>query len=167
MRFKLEKEDAPGKDCSNAPRYVITTKVRVNNETTVSLPTTSYVIIDELRGQHLIVIDYSHHVRKVLNVLHRELQLKLERVGNDYKLALITDSDEPYYYYYNGNDTCIDTIDRIPKFSTNGTHVRVYDYDTCSIAFKSLGSSRVLIDPKDVINPSCGLEKGKKVRKTG
>ncbi|WP_250295382.1 hypothetical protein [Wolbachia endosymbiont of Oedothorax gibbosus] len=152
MRFKLEKEDAPGKDCSNAPRYVITTKVRVNNETTLSLPTTSYVIIDELGDQRLIVIDHGYRVKKILTVLHRELQLKLERVGNDYKLALGTDSDKPCYYYYNGNDTCIDTIDRIPKSSTNGTHVRVYDYDTCSIAFKSLGSSRVLIDPKDVIS---------------
>ncbi|MFP3022899.1 MAG: collagen-like protein, partial [Wolbachia sp.] len=152
MRFKLEKEDTPGKDCSNALRYVITTKVRVNNETTVSLPTTSYVIIDEPGDQHLIVIDYSHHVQKVLNILHRELQLKLEKVGDDNKLALVTNSGEYYYYYHDGNAINIATIDLIPKSSTNGTHVRVYDYDTCSIAFKSLESSRVLIDPQDVIS---------------
>ncbi|WP_265027059.1 collagen-like domain-containing protein [Wolbachia endosymbiont (group A) of Bombylius major] len=152
MRFKLEKEDAPGKDCSNAPRYVITTKVRVNNETTLSLPTTSYVIIDEPTYQNFKVFDVRCNTVKVLTSLSQGLQLKLEKVGDDNKLALVTDSDEPYYYYYNGNDTCIDTIDHIPQSSTNGTHVRVYDYDTCSIAFKSLGSSRVLIDPQDVIS---------------
>lgn len=152
MRFKLEKEDAPGKDCSNAPRYVITTKVRVNNETTLSLPTTSYVIIDEPTYQNFKVFDVRCNTVKVLTSLSQGLQLKLEKVGDDNKLALVTDSDEPYYYYYNGNDTCIDTIDHIPQSSTNGTHVRVYDYDTCSIAVKSLESSRVLIDPKDVIS---------------
>lgn len=72
MRFKLEKEDAPGKDCSNAPRYLITTKVRVNSETTVSLPTTSYVIIDKPIDQRLIVIDHSCSTHKVLNGLFKD-----------------------------------------------------------------------------------------------
>lgn len=152
MRFKLEKEDAPGKDCSNATRYVITTKVRVNNETTVSLPTTSYVIIDEPRGQRLIVIDYSCGTQKVLNGLSQGLQLKLEKVGDDNKLALVTDSGEYYYYYHDGNIINIATIDFIPQSRKNGEYVHVYDYDTRSIKFKPLESSKVLIDPKDVIS---------------
>lgn len=152
MRFKLEKEDAPGKDCSNAARYVITTKVRVNSETTVSLPTTSYVIIDEPRGERLIVIDHICRTEKVLNSSLQGLQLKLEKVGDDNKLALVTDSGEYYYYYHDGNIINIATIDFIPQSRKNGEYVHVYDYDTRSIKFKPLESSKVLIDPKDVIS---------------
>ncbi|WP_353270200.1 hypothetical protein [Wolbachia endosymbiont (group A) of Myopa testacea] len=152
MRFKLEKEDAPGKDCSNAPRYVITTKVRVNSETTVSLPTTSYFIIDEPIDQRLIVIDHICSTQKVLNGLFQGLQLKLEKVGDDNKLALVTDSGEYYYYYHDGNIISIATIDFIPQSRKNGEYVHVYDYDTRSIKFKPLESSKVLIDPKDVIS---------------
>ncbi|WP_353284563.1 hypothetical protein [Wolbachia endosymbiont (group A) of Lasioglossum fulvicorne] len=152
MRFKLEKEDDPGKDCSNASRYVITTKVRVNNETTVSLPTTSYVIIDEPGDQRLIVIDHSCRTQKVLNGLSQGLQLKLEKVGDDNKLALVTDSGEYYYYYHDGNIISIATIDFILQSRKNGEYVHVYDYDTRSIKLKPLESSKVLIDPKDIIS---------------
>lgn len=152
MRFELEKEDALGNACSSTNRYITTTKVRVNSETTASLPAMSYVIIDEPTYQHFKVLDSRCGTVKVLTNLHQGLQLKLEKVGNDNKLALVTDSGEYYYYYHYGNAINIATIDLIPKSSTNGTHVSVYDYDTHSIKFKPLESSKVLIDLKDIIS---------------
>ncbi|MDM8335283.1 hypothetical protein [Wolbachia pipientis] len=99
--------------------------------------------------------DHSYGVEKVLNDFSQRLRLKLERVGNDYKLILITSSDEPYYYYYGKSsnrtiDNNIETIGCIPQNFTCGQDVRVYDYDTCSIEFKPPESSKVLIDPKDI-----------------
>ncbi len=152
MRFKLEKEDASGKDCNSANHYITTAKVRVNSETTVSLPAMSYVIIDEPTDWHFTVFDSRCGTVKVLTSSYQGLQLKLEKVGDDNKLALVTNSGEYYYYYHDGNAINIATIDLIPKSSTNGTHVSVYDYDTHSIKFKPLESSKVLIDLKDIIS---------------
>ncbi|KLT22217.1 collagen triple helix repeat protein [Wolbachia endosymbiont of Armadillidium vulgare str. wVulC] len=152
MRFKLEKEDVPQKDCSNVTRYVTTTQIRVNNKTTLSLPSVSYIIIDNNIDRRFQIRDLKHDVTSVLHDLSQGLRLKLERVGNDYKLALVTTSDKPYYYYYDGKDTIIATIDHIPKNYANNAHVYTYNANKCSVNYELLENSKVLIDPKDIIS---------------
>ncbi|MBA8770568.1 collagen-like protein [Wolbachia pipientis] len=154
MRFKLEKEDAPGKDCSNAPRYVIITKVRVNSETTVSLPAMSYVIVDEHISYRFIVTDHSRKTQKVLDDLPQGLQLKLENVGSDYKLALMTNSGSPYYYRYHDIESGlisykIFTADLTPNART---YYYGFNFTSCRSEPALLESMKVLIDPKDIIS---------------
>ncbi|WP_341815228.1 hypothetical protein [Wolbachia endosymbiont (group B) of Aricia artaxerxes] len=50
MRFKLEKEDIPQKDCNNRTGRRIPAQIRLNNKTTFSLPSVSYIIIDNNIG---------------------------------------------------------------------------------------------------------------------
>ncbi|WP_349967667.1 collagen-like protein [Wolbachia endosymbiont of Armadillidium arcangelii] len=152
MRFKLEKEDVPQKDCSNVTRYVTTTQIRVNDKTTLSLPSISYIITEQPTNQDFQILDLKYNVTSVLHDLSQGLRLKLERVGNDYKLALVTTSDKPYYYYYDGKDTIIATIDHIPKNYANNAHVYTYNANKCSVNYELLENSKVLIDPKDIIS---------------
>ncbi|WP_179947479.1 collagen-like domain-containing protein, partial [Wolbachia endosymbiont of Cylisticus convexus] len=150
MRFKLEKEDVPQKDCSN--RYVTTTQIRVNDKTTLSLPSISYIITEQPTNQDFQILDLKYNVTSVLHDLSQGLRLKLEKVGNDYKLALVTTSDKSYYYYYDTKDTIIATIDHIPKNYTNDIHVYTYNANKCSANYELLENSKVLIDPKDIIS---------------
>ncbi|WP_017532001.1 collagen-like triple helix repeat-containing protein [Wolbachia endosymbiont of Diaphorina citri] len=152
MRFKLEKEDIPQKDCNNRTGRRIPAQIRLNNKTTFSLPSVSYIIIDNNIGLSFQIWDLKHDVASILNNLSEWPQLKLERVGNDYKFALVTTSDQPYYYYYDGKNTIIATIDRIPHGYTNGLHVKAYNRESCSIYYELLENRKVLIDPKDIIS---------------
>ncbi|UIP91809.1 hypothetical protein IYZ83_000865 [Wolbachia pipientis] len=152
MRFKLEKEDILQNDCNNRTGRRVPAQIRLNNKTTFSLPSVSYIIIDTNIGLSFQIWDLKHDVVSILNNLSQELQLKLESVRNDYKFALVTISDQPYYYYYDGKDTMIDTIDRIPHGYTNGFYVNTYNRESCSIYYASLENRKVLIDPKDIIS---------------
>nr|WP_265025136.1 collagen-like protein [Wolbachia endosymbiont (group B) of Pammene fasciana] len=152
MRFKLEKEGILQKDCNNRTGRRIPAQIRLNNKTTFSLPSVSYIIQDDATGQRFQIWDLKHDVASILNDLSQELQLKLESVRNDYKFALVTTSDQPYYYYYDGNDTMIDTIDRIPHGYTDGFYVNAYNRESCSIYYELLENRKVLIDPKDIIS---------------
>ncbi|WP_343288611.1 hypothetical protein [Wolbachia endosymbiont of Encarsia formosa] len=151
MRFKLEKEDIPQNDCNNRTGRRIPAQIRLNNKTTFSLPSVSYIIIDNNIDLRFQIWDLKHDVGSILNDLSQGLQLKLESVRNDYKFALVTTSDQPYYYY-DGNDTMIDTIDRIPHGYTDGLHVKAYNRESCSIYYELLENRKVLIDPKDIIS---------------
>ncbi len=152
MRFKLEKEDIPQNDCNNRIGRRIPAQIRLNNKTTFSLPSVSYIIQDDATGQRFEIWDLKHDVASILNDLSEWPQLKLERVGNDYKFALVTTSDQPYYYYYDGKNTMIDTIDRIPHGYTDGFYVNAYNRENCSIYYELLENRKVLIDPKDIIS---------------
>ncbi|MFT4313825.1 MAG: collagen-like protein [Wolbachia pipientis] len=152
MRFKLEKEDISQNDCNNRTDRRIPAQIRLNNKTTFSLPSVSYIIIDNNIGLSFQIWDLKHDVASILNDLSEWPQLKLERVGNDYKFALVTTSDQPYYYYYDGKNTIIATIDRIPHVYTNGLHVNAYNRESCSIYYELLENRKVLIDPKDIIS---------------
>ncbi|WP_265022856.1 collagen-like triple helix repeat-containing protein [Wolbachia endosymbiont (group B) of Ischnura elegans] len=107
-------------------------------------------IQDDATGQRFEILDLKHD--GILNDLSQELQLKLESVRNDYKFALVTTPDQPYYYYYDGKDTMIDTIDRIPHGYTDGFYVNAYNRESCSIYYELLENRKVLIDPKDIIS---------------
>ena len=152
MRFKLEKEDVPQKDCNNTTSVKTPTQVRVNDKTTLSLSSISYIIIEEPTSQNFQILDLKYNVISVLRGLSQGLQLKLQRVGNDYKLALVTTSDEPYYYYYDGKDNIIATIGHIPQSYINGLYVTSYNRKRCSIDYELLENSKVLIHPKDIIS---------------
>ncbi|WP_264374547.1 MULTISPECIES: collagen-like protein [unclassified Wolbachia] len=152
MRFKLEKEGILQNDCNNRTGRRIPAQIRLNNKTTFSLPSVSYIIIDNNIGLSFQIWDLKHDVASILNNLSEWPQLKLERVGNDYKFALVTTSDQPYYYYYDGKNTIIATIDRIPHGYTNGLHVKAYNRESCSIYYELLENRKVLIDPKDIIS---------------
>ncbi|WP_245970056.1 collagen-like protein [Wolbachia endosymbiont of Bemisia tabaci] len=152
MRFKLEKEDIPQNDCNNRTGRRVPAQIRLNNKTTFSLPSVSYIIIDNNIGLSFKILDFKHDVASTLKDLFEELQLKLESVRNDYKFALVTTSDQPYYYYYDGKDTMIDTIDRIPHGYTNGSYVKAYNHESCSIYYELIENRKVLIDPKDIIS---------------
>ncbi|WP_241653853.1 collagen-like protein [Wolbachia endosymbiont of Nilaparvata lugens] len=152
MRFKLEKEDIPQNDCNNRTGRRVPAQIRLNNKTTFSLPSVSYIIIDNNIGLSFQIWDLKHDVASILNDLSEWPQLKLERVGNDYKFALVTTSDKPYYYYYDGKDTIIATIDLIPRNYTNGFYVNAYNRESCSIYYELLENRKVLIDPKDIIS---------------
>ncbi|WP_395463516.1 hypothetical protein [Wolbachia endosymbiont of Cantharis cryptica] len=163
MLFELEKEGVPaGGACSGASN-VVTARVKIGSKTTLSLPTTSYVITDDPGDQRLVIINYSNRKgvwSEVLDYLSQRPQLKLERVGNDYKLALVTDSDGPYYYYYDRSDRSRDgtifnniaTIGRIPSKKINDQYVLTYNHKRCKIGYRLLENSKVLIDPKDIIS---------------
>ncbi|WP_353276670.1 hypothetical protein [Wolbachia endosymbiont (group B) of Villa cingulata] len=152
MRFKLEKEDIPQKDCNNRIGRRVPAQIRLNHKTTFSLPSVSYIIIDTNFDLSFQIWDSKHDVVSILNDLYQGLQLKLERVGNDYKFALVTTSDKPYYYYYDGKATIIATIDLIPRNYTYGFYVNAYNPERCSIYNARLENRKVLIDPKDIIS---------------
>ena len=107
MRFKLEKENI-SQTCRNVTHYVTTTQIRVNDKTTLSLPTMSHVIEEEyISGgtiERFIVIDHSRRTKKTFLGSINWLQLKLE--GTD-KLALVNVFIQPYYYYYDKIDSGI------------------------------------------------------------
>lgn len=151
MRFELEKEVNPA---------FIAAKVRVNSETPLILPTTSYHY--ESINQYFVVSD---HIRRTLKVLHdisQGLQLKLERMGNSDKLALVTNSGRYYYYYFNNKINYynlystvsynVTTIDLIPINKKNSSNALVHDYKGHDAILESLENSKVLIDPKDIIS---------------
>ncbi|WP_410542614.1 hypothetical protein [Wolbachia endosymbiont of Tetranychus urticae] len=89
MRFKLEKEDIPQNDCNNRIGLRVPAQIRLNNKTTFSLPSVSYIIIDTNINLSFHIWDLKHDVVSILNDLSKWPQLKLERVGNDYKFALV------------------------------------------------------------------------------
>ncbi|WGJ62399.1 hypothetical protein [Wolbachia endosymbiont of Frankliniella intonsa] len=89
MRFKLEKEGILQKDCNNRIGRRVPAQIRLNNKTTFSLPSVSYIIQDDATGQRFEILDLKHDVASILNDLSQELQLKLESVRNDYKFALV------------------------------------------------------------------------------
>ncbi|MFP3028110.1 MAG: collagen-like protein [Wolbachia sp.] len=152
MRFKLEKEGILQKDCNNRTGHRIPAQIRLNNKTTFSLPSVSYIIIDTNIDLSFHIWDLKHDVASILNDLSEWPQLKLERVGNDYKFALVTTSDKPYYYYYDGKANIIATIDLIPQNYTYGFYVNTYNRESCSIYYERLENRKVLIDPKDIIS---------------
>lgn len=128
-----------------------TTQIRVNDKTAFSLPSISYIIIEQPINQNFLILDLKYRMTSALSNLSQGLKLKLERVGNDYKLALVTTSDKPYYYYYDGKDTIITTIDLIPQNYINGIYVHTYNPNRCSADYELLENSKVLVDPKDII----------------
>ncbi|MHC3898304.1 UNVERIFIED_CONTAM: hypothetical protein LBW93_05360 [Wolbachia endosymbiont of Nasonia longicornis] len=79
MRFKLEKEDIPQEDCNNRIGRRVLSQIRLNNKTTFSLPSVSYIIIDNNIDLHFQILDLKHDVGSILNDLSQGLQLKLER----------------------------------------------------------------------------------------
>ncbi|WP_051063878.1 collagen-like protein [Wolbachia endosymbiont of Drosophila simulans] len=150
MRFKLEKEDISQNDCNNRTGRRVPAQIRLNNKTTFSLNSASYIITGD-DNQRFKILDLNNR-ESTLDDSFQGLQLKLQKVGNDYKFALVTTSDQPYYYYYDGKNTIIDTIDRIPHGYTNGFYVNTYNRESCSIYYAPLENRKVLIDPKDIIS---------------
>lgn len=146
MRFKLEKEGILQKDCNNRTGRRVPAQIRLNNKTTFSLNSASYIITGD-DNQRFKILDLNNR-ESTLDDSSQGLQLKLPKVGNDYKFSLVTTSDQPYYYYYDGKNTIIDTIDHIPKNYTNGNYFHTYNPNRCSAAYEPLENSKVLIDPK-------------------
>ncbi|NSX83733.1 hypothetical protein GOM44_05745 [Wolbachia endosymbiont of Atemnus politus] len=124
MRFELERWNVPYGDeylYSSHPYIDIAVRVRVNKETTLSLPTTSHAITSSIISNSTFHMSSSWcDAVTTLDNLSQGLQLNLERVGNDYKLALVNSSGE-FYYYYGERDSLdvdfneVNTIDRISQ----------------------------------------------------
>ncbi|MCJ7454005.1 MAG: collagen-like protein, partial [Wolbachia endosymbiont of Homalodisca vitripennis] len=152
MRFKLERKDILKNNCSNLTNYVLTTKVRVRDEI-FSLPTISYVTFDERTDQRFIIIDNNRKTQTTLEDLSKGLQLKLEKVGNDYKLALVTDLGNHYYYQHSRTQggTVFNTILPLNNEDSSGYRSYQFNLTSCSVGFAKAENMKVLIDPKDLI----------------
>ncbi|MGX9892263.1 hypothetical protein [Wolbachia endosymbiont of Protocalliphora sialia] len=147
MRFNLEPGDT---FCDGESKLV---NVKINDEERINLPYISYVFDHE---ESFII---SNFMLRPMNIIltnsSQRLNLKLEKVGGDYKLALVDGSDQYYYvYYYNSNISKIATFNSIPS---NFIEYRGQEYiqsyaGECSVNLVPLINSRVLVDPKDIMS---------------
>ncbi|WP_341811779.1 hypothetical protein [Wolbachia endosymbiont (group A) of Conops quadrifasciatus] len=146
MRSNLEPGDTA---CDGRSKLVA---VKINNEERINLPFTSYVFDRD----HFVISNFRHNpMNSVLTNLSQGLQLKLEKAGGDYKLALVNDSGQYYHFYYHDPNTVkIATFDSIPSnFIEYRDQEYIYSYtEECSINLVPLIKSKVLIDPKDIMS---------------
>lgn len=148
MRFNLESGDT---FCDGKSKLV---NVKINDDERIHLPYTSYIFD---KYQNFIISNFKlNPMNSILNNFYQqELYLKLEKVGGDYKLALVNGSDQYYYvYYYDHNISKIATFNSIPSrfIEYRGQeYIRSYD-GKCSVNLVPLINSRVLVDPKDIMS---------------
>ncbi|QOD38469.1 hypothetical protein [Candidatus Wolbachia massiliensis] len=147
MRFDLE----PGDTLCDGISKLIT--VKINNEERINLSFTSYIF----NGNHFIISNFRHNpTNSVLSNLSQGLQLKLEKTVDDYKLALVNNLDQHYYFcYYSSNIVKIATFDSIPSSFIQyrpSEYILSYTDEGCSVNLAPLIKSKVLIDPKDIMS---------------
>jgi hypothetical protein len=152
VRFNLEPGDT---FCDGRSKSVA---VKINDRETINLPSTSYVFTDE---DHFVISSFRHNpMKSILTDLSQGLQLKLGKVEDDYKLALVNNSGQYYYSYYynyidNPNTIKIATFDSIPNnyIEDRGQkYIMSYSNEGCSVNRVPLINSRILIDPKDIMS---------------
>ncbi|MGL9717498.1 MAG: collagen-like triple helix repeat-containing protein [Wolbachia sp.] len=145
MRFDLE----PGDTFCDGKSKLVT--VKINNEERIDLPSTSYIFGHD----HFAISSFRHNpMRSILTDLSQGLQLKLERVGNDTKLALVNNLDQYYYFYYHDQSTVRIATSESFGFIESGTQKIIISYtdEGCSVNSVPLIKSKVLIDPKDIMS---------------
>lgn len=147
MRFNLKPGDT---FCDGRSKSVA---VKINDRETIHLPSTSYIFDQD----HFIISSFRHNpMESILTDLSQGLQLKLEKIEDDYKLALVNNSGQYYYsYYYDPNTTKMATFDSIPKnyIEDRGQeYITSYSDERYLVDRVPLINSKVLIDPKDIMS---------------
>ncbi|MFP3023986.1 MAG: hypothetical protein ACEY3K_14325 [Wolbachia sp.] len=154
MLFELEPGDT---FCDDKGKRV---NAKIDDEESIRLPHKSYTFD---RNNNFVVSNFMKKpINSVLTNLSQGLNLKLEKVGDDYKLALVDNSDQYYYAYYvaylgytRPNNLIISTFDSIPdnvtKYYQGQKHIYSYD-KKCSLDYIPLIDCKVLIDPKDIMS---------------
>ncbi|MBR9984121.1 MAG: collagen-like protein, partial [Wolbachia endosymbiont of Homalodisca vitripennis] len=149
MRFNLE----PGSAFCNGKNKLVTFKI--NDEESISLPYKSYVFDSD---NNFIISNFMMKpTNSILTNLSRGLNLKREKVGDDYKLVLVDDSDQYYYtYYYSSLNFTIATFDSIPTNLVRDDQDRKYIYsykkEECLLDFIPLINNKILIDLEDIMS---------------
>ncbi|WP_265035256.1 MULTISPECIES: collagen-like triple helix repeat-containing protein [unclassified Wolbachia] len=149
MRFNLE----PGGAFCDGKNKLVT--VKINGEEKINLPYTSYIFD---KHHHFIISNFKMNPTNSIltNFYQQELYLKLEKVESDYKLVLVDNEDQCYYYVYY-NDTNIVKIATFNSIPSNFIKYQDQDYilsydGECLVNFVPLINSRVLVDPKDIMS---------------